>query len=145
MDEKRPERERPEIAMRGVSACRGVRGATSVDEPTDGAGLATAVGEMLETILEQNQASTEDVAAVIFTVPDDLRGTNPAAAARGQGFASVPLLVVREHGGDDRVARCLRVLLLLNTTLGQSQLRHAYLRGARLLRPDLLASGADHS
>ncbi|HVB54537.1 MAG TPA: chorismate mutase [Candidatus Acidoferrales bacterium] len=145
MDEIRPGGQRPETVTAGSSACRGVRGATSVDDPADGAALAAAVGEMLGQILQQNQASTEDIAAVIFTVPDDLQGVNPAAAARRHGFESVPLLVVREHGGDERVARCLRVLLLLNTTLGQAEVRHAYLRGARVLRPDLLPAGADNS
>jgi chorismate mutase len=48
--------------------------------------------------------------------------------------------VVREHGGDRRVERCLRVLVLLNTELGQRELRHAFLRGARVLRPDLMAA-----
>jgi chorismate mutase len=143
MDKIKPGPQRPSTGVVGISACRGVRGATSVDDPADPGSLAAAVGEMLGQILEDNRASTADIAAVIFTVPNDLQGVNPAAAARGQGFESVPLLVVREHGGDDRVARCLRVLVLLNSTLGQAEVRHAYLRDASLLRPDLLAAGAD--
>ncbi|MGA7172431.1 MAG: chorismate mutase, partial [Candidatus Dormiibacterota bacterium] len=102
-------------------------------------------GEMLGQILQDNGATTEDIAAVIFTVTDDLQGVNPAAAAREHGFQGVPLLVVREHGGDDRVAHCLRVLLLLNTKLSQAQLCHAYLRAAKVLRPDLLPSGGDEA
>jgi monofunctional chorismate mutase len=90
--------------------------------------------------LDDNRAVREDVAAVIFTVSEDLTGTNPAAAARANGFESVPLLVVREHGGDQRVGRCVRVLVLLNTLLGQLEVRHAYLRGAEILRPDLQPS-----
>ena len=126
------------------SACRGVRGATTLDDLTDADGLAVAVEEMLGQILRENRASPEQIAAVIFTVPEGLGQINPAAAARRHGFESVPLLVVREHGGDQRVADCLRVLVLLNTSLTQAEVRHAYLRGARLLRPDLLTAGADH-
>jgi chorismate mutase len=44
---------------------------------------------------------------------------------------------VREHGADARVARCLRVLLLVNTIRSQADIRHVYLRGAEVLRPDL--------
>jgi len=143
MEEIRPGPQGPPTGAGGVSACRGVRGATSLDHDLSGDAVATAVGEMLAQILHSNQASTEDVAAVIFTVTDDLPGVNPAAAARAEGFENVPLLVVREHGGDGRVARCLRALVLLNTTLGQSGVRHAYLRGARVLRPDLLTARAD--
>jgi chorismate mutase len=140
MDDIQPEDRSASSEQALVSACRGVRGATSVGEGGEGA-LEDAVGEMLQRILGENRASSADIAAVIFTVPDDLRGTNPAAAARVRGFASVPLLVVREHGGDQRVARCLRVLVLLNTTLKQDQVSHAYLRGAELLRPDLVGRG----
>ena len=125
-----------------ITACRGVRGATTVDLERNDESLAEAVGEMLLRILEDNRAVREDVAAVIFTVSEDLAGTNPAAAARAYGFESVPLLVVREHGGDQRVGRCVRVLVLLNTMLGQLDMRHAYLRGAEVLRPDLQPTGA---
>jgi chorismate mutase len=45
--------------------------------------------------------------------------------------------MVREHGGDARVPNCLRVLLLVNTTVPQAEIRHVYLRGAAGLRPDL--------
>jgi chorismate mutase len=144
MDEIRSGPQKPSPGAVGVTACRGVRGATSVDDAADEETLDAAIGEMLEQILHGNQAATEDIAAVIFTVPDDLKGVNPAAAARSRGFESVPLLVVREHGGDDRVAHCLRVLVLLNSTLGQGEVRHVYLRGARVLRPDLLPAGADN-
>ncbi|MGA8207233.1 MAG: chorismate mutase [Candidatus Dormiibacterota bacterium] len=128
---------RPVAGSPAVNACRGVRGATTVDGDDQDGSLAGAVGEMLLTILEDNRATREDVAAVIFTVSEDLAGTNPAAAARSRGFDDVPLLVVREHGGDQRVGHCVRVLVLLNTVLRQSELRHAYLRGAGVLRPDL--------
>lgn len=144
MDEIRPVNQRPAIDSVGTCACRGVRGATDVDDPADSMLLEAVVGEMLGQILEENHAGTEDIAAVIFTVPEDLIGANPAAAARSRGFESVPLLVVREHGGDQRVARCLRVLVLLNTNLTQAEVRHAYLRGARVLRPDLISVGGDN-
>jgi len=127
------------------TACRGVRGATTVEVEDHDESLTEAVGEMLLTILEDNRAQREDIAAVIFTVSDDLAGSNPAAAARAHGFASVPLLVVREHGGDQRVGRCIRVLVLINTVLGQLDLRHAYLRGAEVLRPDLQPLGVRRS
>ncbi|HEY6538182.1 MAG TPA: chorismate mutase [Candidatus Dormibacteraeota bacterium] len=125
-----------------ASACRGVRGATTVEADL-AQGLEEAVGELLAEVLGANQASTRDVAAVIFTVAEDLLGINPAAAARACGFEDVPLLVVREHGGDSRVSRCLRVLLLLNTQLRQDQVSHVYLGRARVLRPDLTPVGEE--
>jgi chorismate mutase len=93
--------------------------------------------ELLQRMLEANDASLQDVAAAIFTLDDDLAGENPAAAARSAGWELVPLLMVREHGADARVPRCLRVLLLVNTTRSQAEVRHVYLRDAAVLRPDL--------
>jgi len=116
-------------------ACRGVRGATTI-EGARGSMAACSV-ELLERMLEANGASVEDVAAAIFTLEDDLAGENPAAAARAAGWDLVPLLMVREHGADARVPRCLRVLLLVNTTRPQAAIRHVYLRDAAVLRPDL--------
>jgi chorismate mutase len=96
-----------------------------------------ATTELLSELQRANGFDVADVAAVTFTLPDELAGTNPAAAARAAGWASVPLLMVREHGGDAGVANCLRVLLLVNTTATQAEIRHVYLRGAAELRPDL--------
>ncbi len=125
-------------ASRG--GCRGVRGATAVDRLER---LDEVVGELLQAMLAGSGADIEDVAAVIFTAPDDLVGVNPAAAARRCGYQAVPLMVVREHDADDRVPRCLRALMLVNSPLRQDQVRHAYLGAAAELRPDLVpTSGA---
>jgi len=119
------------------TACRGVRGATTVDAASGADATAAATAELLARMLVANDVALEDVAAAIFTLEDDLAGENPAAAARAAGWDLVPLLMVREHGGDARVPRCLRVLLLVNTPLSQSQIKHVYLRDASVLRPDL--------
>ncbi len=117
-------------------ACRGLRGAITVNgEGSDAVRDATV--ELLEALVAMNGCRVEDIAAVIFTVPDDLVGSNPPAAARMHGWDRVPLLAVREHGGDASVPRCLRVLLLWNTPRVQADVRHAYLKGAAVLRPDL--------
>ncbi len=120
----------------GTLACRGIRGATTV-AGTDPVAVGEATAELLHALREANGFDIDDIAAAIFTLTDELAGANPAAAARAAGWSSVPLLMVREHGGDVRVARCLRVLLLVNTTRRQPDIRHVYLRGAVELRPDL--------
>jgi chorismate mutase len=118
------------------TACRGVRGATTLGS-TDHDEVMEATAELLGELSRANGFDPEDVAAAIFTLTDDLAGANPAAAARSSGWDSVPLLLVREHGGDATIARCVRVLLLVNTTLPQRDLRHVYMRGATALRPDI--------
>jgi len=113
-----------------------VRGATTVagDDPRE---VELAVAELLDAIVEANGCRTDDVAALTFTLTKELTGANPAAAARANGWTDVPLLMVREHGGDPRVPRCIRVLLLWNTTHTQREIRHVYLRDAAVLRPDV--------
>lgn len=119
--------------MSGGFACRGIRGATTVA----GGDVDGAVAELLDELERQNGFDLDDVASAVFTVTDDLAGTNPAASARAHGWDGVPLLAVREHSGSADVPSCIRVLLLWNTDRPQSAIRHVYLRGARALRPDL--------
>ena len=121
------------------AACRGIRGAITVEADAPEA-VSEGTAELLTTLVRENGCRLEDIAAAIFTVPDDLLGANPAAVARRCGWGSVPLLMVREHGGDTRVRRCLRILLLWNTCCRQADVRHAYLGGAAELRPDLAAA-----
>jgi len=118
------------------AACRGVRGAITVDGD-DREAVREATRTLLDALGRANGCNPEDLAAAIFTVPDELSWANPAAVARENGWSAVPLLIVRESGGNTGVDRCLRVLLLWNTTRRQDAIQHVYLRGAAALRPDL--------
>lgn len=103
----------------------------------DDRGVAAVTSELLDAIVSRNGCAVEDLAAAIFTIPDDLPEANPAEAARAHGWELVPLLLVREHGGATAIARCLRVLVLWNTARAQREIRHTYLGPAAALRPDL--------
>ena len=120
--------------------CRGVRGAISVEGDGEQA-FRRATIELLERVVSANECDLADVGALIFTIPDELAGSNPAAIAREHGWSSVPLLMVKEHGGDTRVERCLRLMLLWNTSRAQSDIRHVYLGQASVLRPDAIFEG----
>lgn len=124
-------------------ACRGVRGAITVGPDPSEAALEAAVGGMLQLMLGQNRVLIEDIAALVFTLQADLGEVNPAAAARACGFERVPLLMVREHGGDTRLPHCIRALMLVNSRLSQQQIQHVYLGGAQQLRPDLVANWSE--
>jgi chorismate mutase len=97
-----------------------------------------ATRELLEAILAQNPDLTpEEIASAIFTVTDDLSAAYPARAARQIGWVHTPLMCAREIP----VPRCIRVLLLWNTDLPPSAIRHVYLGEAAQLRPDLSVAG----
>lgn len=115
--------------------CRGVRGATTVDENTSEAILA-ATREMLFIMIRANGMRPEDVASAYFTTTTDLDATYPALAARQLGWYDVALLCGHEMRVPDGLPRCIRVLIHWNTRLGPKEIVHVYLRDARQLRPD---------
>ena len=115
---------------------RAVRGAITVER--DEAGLVVAATmELLTEIAERNALGPEQVVSAIFTVTPDITSEFPARAARELGWVDVPLLCAMEIPTPRGLARCIRVLLHVETDLPRAGLRHVYLRGARALRPDL--------
>lgn len=118
-------------------AVRGIRGAITVTEDTP-AEILAATKELLEEIIRQNQIDSQDIVSIIFTGTQDLISAFPAEAARAMGLHLVPLLCSQEIGVDGAMARCIRILLHLNTTLGQEEMKHVFLRDAAKLREDLI-------
>lgn len=118
----------------GRTRCRGIRGATTADENTREAILA-ATRELLTLIAERNALELEEITSIFFTVTDDLDAEHPALAARQLGWTDLALLCAREIPVPGGLPRCVRVLLHVNTTKSQQELRHVYLREAIVLRP----------
>ena len=116
---------------------RGIRGAITVEEDTPEA-IHQATRELLLKMREANGIqSYEELAAVIFTVTEDLTSAFPAEAARQIGMHRVPLLSAREVPVPGSLPRVIRVLARWNTDTPQDRVRHVYLREAVRLRPDL--------
>jgi len=115
--------------------CRGVRGATTVEENTARAILA-ATRELLALIVEANDLEVEDVASAIFTTTPDLTAAFPARAAREIGWRDVALLDAQEIPVPGSLERCIRVLIHWNTDRSAAEIQHVYLKDAQTLRPD---------
>lgn len=116
---------------------RGIRGATTVAR--DGTReVLEATRELLETLQEQNGFEITDIASILFTVTRDIRSVFPAEAARGIGWDRVPLLCFQEIEVPGALPRCIRVLVHVNTTREQEEIKHIYLREAKSLRKDLI-------
>lgn len=116
---------------------RGIRGAISV-QANKADEIYTATMELLETIVKENALNTEDIASVLFTVTNDLDADFPAHAARDLGWQYVPLLCATEISVPGSMPKVIRVLMHVNTTRGQQEIKHVYLRDAGKLRKDLL-------
>jgi chorismate mutase len=112
-----------------------IRGATTVDED-DPSAIRTATAELLRRIVTLNELAPDDIISALFTLTPDLRSAFPAHAARELGWTDVALLCTMEIPVPGAIARCIRVLLHVETTTSRKRLRHVYLRGARSLRPE---------
>jgi len=115
-------------------ATRGIRGATTV-ERNDRDAILKGTRELLEVLVRLNGLRPEDLGYVLFTVTPDLDAEFPAFAARELGWSDVPLMCGREIPVPGALARCIRVLVSWNTAKSQREVRHAFLRGAKSLRP----------
>ena len=125
---------------------RALRGATTVEAGAVADAARDATQELLRALLEQNGLTVDDVISALFTVTPDLYSAHPARAARGAGWGEIPMLTATEAPAEQSLPRCIRVLMHVETPRARSALRHVYLHGARVLRPDLLddASRAEH-
>ncbi|HEY8173474.1 MAG TPA: chorismate mutase [Dehalococcoidia bacterium] len=117
---------------------RGIRGATTVDANTKEAILEAAT-ELLSAIIEANDVHRDDVASAFFSTTPDLDAEFPALAARHMGWSHVALMCAHEMNVPGSLPMCLRILLHVNTAKAQDEVKFIYLRGARVLRQDLLA------
>lgn len=115
---------------------RGVRGATTV-EVNSAEAILQATEELLTTMMKANELDEESVASAFFTVTQDLNAEFPALAARQMGWDDVALLCGHEMNKPGALPMCLRILIHVNTERARSEIRHVYLRGARVLRPDI--------
>ena len=114
---------------------RGIRGAITVEANSRDA-ILDAARELLSVMLKANEIDVDDVTSAFFTTTPDLNAEFPALAAREMGWNNVALLCGHEMNVPGSLPMCLRVLLLVNTDKPARDIRHAYLREARVLRPE---------
>jgi chorismate mutase len=116
---------------------RGLRGATTVEEDSSSE-IGKATIELLKRMLAENKILEDDIASVIFTLTHDLTAEFPAKIARLElNWDDIPMICTQEVPVPGSLPMCIRVLILVNTTLEKNEIRHMYMRGARKLRPDL--------
>lgn len=120
----------------GGSVVRGIRGAINVSQ-NSACEITQATRELLTKMAKANQVKKEDIASIFFTLTPDLNAVFPATAARELGWNNVPLIGSIEVDVPGSLAFCIRILIHINTTKTQSEIKHIYLRDARKLRADL--------
>lgn len=116
---------------------RSIRGATTIQVDTKDNVIA-ATKELLKSVLASNDVASQDIINIIFTATADIKSAFPALAARELGLTDVPLIDCQQMMCDGALELCIRVMLTYNTQKSQRDIKHVYLHGARVLRPDLV-------
>ncbi len=115
---------------------RALRGATTIEDD-DPAHITERVKALMAALFERNGLDNDAVISLVVTGTSDIRSLHPATAVRAFGLPDVPILGAQEMDIDGALARCVRVLLHVETSRERSELRHVFLEGARALRTDL--------
>ena len=116
---------------------RGVRGAITLNKNTKEE-IKLATVELLNEMLIQNEIEKKDISFAIFTLTSDLNADFPAKYARiNCGFNKVPMMCYHELDVENSLKMCLRILLNINTQKTQEEIKHIYLKGAKVLRQDI--------
>ena len=121
---------------------RGIRGAITADSNTKEE-IIEKTKELLTTLKKENDFKIEDIVSIFFSVTPDLNAAFPAQAARELGWGIVPLFDMQEIDVPGSLPRCIRILIQINCQKSQTEIKHCYLREARILRKDLIKEISD--
>jgi chorismate mutase len=116
---------------------RGIRGAITIENNSTES-IIESTKQLLQEIITQNNIKVEDIISCIFTVTRDLDAVHPAVAAREMGWVEVPLMCMNEMIVPGSLEKVVRILLHVNSPKKQNEIKHVYLKNAKILRPDLV-------
>ncbi|MDR1144441.1 MAG: chorismate mutase [Spirochaetaceae bacterium] len=123
--------------MNPVKAIRALRGAVrTCNTPEE---ISAAVTELYDELLRANGLGEDGLVSLFFSVTPDINALNPASALRREGRAPhVAMMVFQEAETEGSLPGTIRALA--HCYLDQEQeVRHIYIRGAEVLRPDRAA------
>lgn len=116
---------------------RAIRGATTVVN-NDAEEILEATRELLTEIGRRNEINQDDLIDIVFTLTPDLTKVFPTKAARQLGYTDVPLLDMQSPDIEGALKMCIRTIVHINTEKKNGDMKHVYLRGAKILRPDIV-------
>lgn len=115
-----------------------IRGAITVSENSV-YDILDGTRELLIEIEKVNKIDKDRVISIIFTCTSDLDKAYPAKAARELGYTNVGLMCFNEMHVEGNLNRCIRLMVFCDLNIEQKDVKHIYLRDAKILRPDLNA------
>jgi len=116
---------------------RGIRGAITVNS-NNKEEIIEITKELLITLKRVNNFKIEDIVSIFFSATPDLNAAFPAQAARELGWDKVPLFDMQEIEVPGSLPKCIRILVQINCQKSLQEIKHCYLKGAKILRKDLV-------
>ena len=117
---------------------RGIRGATTIPADTEDFVWAETAFLVVE-MAKENRIVPEDIASITISTTADIRSAFPAKSVRSMnGWQYVPIMCTHEMDVPGSLPLCIRVLMHVNTSVAQQDIKHVYLHDAVKLRPDLV-------
>ena len=113
-----------------------IRGAITVEENSVES-ILNNTSQLIEKMELENNLVKENVISILFSATNDLNEVYPAKAARDLGYVNSGLMCFNEMAVEGSLDRCIRVMILYNSYVNQEDINHIYLKGAKILRPDL--------
>jgi chorismate mutase len=101
--------------------------------------IVAATEELMRELIARNGLAPDRMVSCLFTTTEDLDAEFPAAAARGLGLDSVPLLCAREIDVPGAMPRVIRVMVHCYLEPGRES-AHTYIGATQSLRTDLHAA-----
>ena len=117
--------------------CCCIRGAITIEENTKEC-IWSNTELMLGEIIKRNSLSAEDIISVVFTATRDIDAAYPAVALRKMGITEASLICMQEMYVKGSLPMCIRVMVTVAADKPQRDMEHVYLKGAVVLRPDLV-------
>lgn len=116
---------------------RAIRGAATVDH-NDEHQIIKATEALVLEMIEKNSVNPEEAVSVLLSMTADLDAVFPAKALRNfEGWEYVPVMCMQEIPVAGSLEKCIRVMMTVQTTLSQKEVKHVYQGKAVVLRPDL--------
>lgn len=115
---------------------KAIRVATTIETDTEEE-VRLHTTELFSQMLKENNIKEEDILSIYFTVTNDIKSFNPAAAVRHElGFTQVAMLCGQEAFVTNGLKLCIRALIHVNLPAEIDRPKHIYLNKANVLRKD---------
>jgi chorismate mutase len=115
---------------------RAIRGATTLLTDTTEE-MTSAVSELLLAMLDRNKLGYQELISLFFTATPDIHSAFPAMVARTLPLSDVPLMCAVEMDVAGALPMAIRIMAHVESDIPRSEIKHVYLRGATVLRPDI--------